>query len=331
MSTENSSSNQIFATGGISNLAYWENRNRISCSKPRKTQKFLLGDCETNTNLPETVTCVMMQGCKQTDGSVCMDQTLSNIIRMASQANKLTYPSDFMKILQISIKLLKIYNDTTADGSSSSVDYQNNVQMMVDTPNTVNLLLSTMSVISGWPRAFGKLVNIMNQFINDEIASDKQNMYSLITDLIHLLLSSKFKEVWSNLINDRKISYNQLLTNLNQILLYMSTFNTPDQVSQCHVLIKSINTDVASYSLNFKINNNCSINTTNSVTLNIYQTNYAQDTRYSQFKFTPNPVNVQRINNSKQGQQQNLSIIGGLSVLTILDENLQDSKKPNAC
>ncbi|CAH8661941.1 unnamed protein product [Heterobilharzia americana] len=105
MSTENSSSNQIFATGGISNLAYWENRNRISCSKPRKTQKFLLGDCETNTNLPETVTCVMMQGCKQTDGSVCMDQTLSNIIRMASQANKLTYPSDFMKILQISIKL----------------------------------------------------------------------------------------------------------------------------------------------------------------------------------------------------------------------------------
>ncbi|CAH8661946.1 unnamed protein product [Heterobilharzia americana] len=166
----------------------------------------------------------------------------------------------------------------------------------------------------------------MNQFINDEIASDKQNMYSLITDLIHLLLSSKFKEVWSNLINDRKISYNQLLTNLNQILLYMSTFNTPDQVSQCHVLIKSINTDVASYSLNFKINNNCSINTTNSVTLNIYQTNYAQDTRYSQFKFTPNPVNVQRINNSKQGQQQNLSIIGGLSVLTILDENLQDSK-----
>ncbi|CAH8630671.1 unnamed protein product [Schistosoma mattheei] len=34
--------NKVFATGGIANLAYWESKNVISCSKPRKTKNSYL-------------------------------------------------------------------------------------------------------------------------------------------------------------------------------------------------------------------------------------------------------------------------------------------------
>ncbi|VDP99007.1 unnamed protein product [Trichobilharzia regenti] len=330
-STDNAT-NQVLATGGITNLgwffisfsAYWENSKVISCSKPRRTHKFLRGDCDSNADLPETVTCILMQGCKQTDGSVCTDYTLSNIIRMASQANKLVYPSDFMKILQISTELLMKYNttDTFSNGSSSINSSSGN-----DNGYAISLLFSTLRIIRAWPTAFQKLTDVMSPLINSEIAAIKLNIHSSITNLVHILLSSKFKEIWSILINDQKMSYNELLSNLNQILLYISTFNTDNQTNQCYTLLKSLDLDVASYSLNFKLNNNCSTNSSNSLALNVsYQTNYARNNWHSQFKITINPTSIRK-SNSVQEQRSNTSITGGLSILTILNRDLQDNEE----
>ncbi|XP_018654801.1 putative long-N-terminal adhesion GPCR [Schistosoma mansoni] len=134
--------NKVFATGGIANLAYWESKNVISCSKPRKTKKFLLGDCESDTDVPETVTCIMMQGCRQVDGLVCMDRTLPNLIQMASQANKLIYPSDFIKVLQISIELLQIYKPHQT--TPTTTDNHNDISF------GLNIISSTMNIIHSW-------------------------------------------------------------------------------------------------------------------------------------------------------------------------------------
>ncbi|CAH8659273.1 unnamed protein product [Schistosoma margrebowiei] len=315
--------NKVFATGGIANLAYWESKNVISCSKPRKTKKFLLGDCESDNDIPETVTCVMMQGCRQVDGLVCMDQTLSNLIRMANQANKLIYPSDFMKVLQISTELLKMYNpyETISDNNN-----QNN-----DISFALNVLSSTMNIIHSWFKTIETITNTIDQSIINEINSIKQNIHYIIINLINQLLSSQFKPIWLQLLQDDIIKYNKLLPELNRIFLFISNINEYSQLNSCYTLRKLRNINVASYSLSFQLdntntkndtknndNNNCLLDNKNPLMLNIsHLTNSGNEIYHSQFKIKTN----------LNDDQQNIQLNGALTILTILSNNNDENFK----
>ncbi|CAH8673473.1 unnamed protein product [Schistosoma rodhaini] len=276
--------NKVFATGGIANLAYWESKDVISCSKPRKTKKFLLGDCESDTDVPETVTCIMMQGCRQVDGLVCMDRTLPNLIQMASQANKLIYPSDFIKVLQISVELLQIYKPHQT--TPTTTDNHNDISF------GLNIISSTMNIIHSWYKVMESFTNINDQFIINEIILLKQNIHYLITNLINLLLSTKFQLIWLQLINDHYIKYNKLLSELNYIFLFISKINN-NQYNQLN-----------SY---YIINKLKYIN--NPITLNIsYPTNTGNEMYHSQFQI-------------KTNDQQNIQLNGALTILSILNNN----------
>ncbi|CAH8582737.1 unnamed protein product [Schistosoma turkestanicum] len=292
---------KIFATGGIANLAYWESKNVISCSKPRKTKKFLLGDCGSNTDIPETVTCVMMQGCRQVDGFVCMDQTLPNLIRMTNQANKIIYPSDFMKVLQISMELLKNHNSYQSIVNNSSIGNTDNNN---DASYGLNVLSSTLSIIRLWSRTIELLTDTTDQSIINEIISVKQNVHSLITDLTHQLLSSEFKETWSQLLQDQNRKYNELLPGLNRIILSMSKVNAYNQLDSCNTLMKLRNVDVASYLLNFQLNNTSN----NLLIVNVsHLTNPGDEIHRSQFNIKTYPNNY----------RQNATLGGVLAILAI--------------
>ncbi|KAH8868721.1 Cadherin EGF LAG seven-pass G-type receptor 1 [Schistosoma japonicum] len=303
-------SKTVFATGGISKLAYWESKNVISCSKPRKTKKFLRGDCESDINIPETITCIMLQGCRQADGSVCMDQTMPNIIRMANLANRLTYPSEFLKLLQISTELLRSYNTyQTTDENISSFNNNSNIN---DVPN---LITSIMSITDSWSKSLITLPDNIDQSIINEIISIQHTTQLLITDLIELLLSSDFNAIWLQLLQQSSLQYNELLPKFNQILLFIAKVNAHSQLNVCNTTImKSRNNFVASYTLNIQFNaiNNCSIDKQNSLTLNTsFLTNSNNEIWCAQFK-------LKVVSNKNQ---QNLTFNKILSILTIINDN----------
>ncbi|VDP80302.1 unnamed protein product, partial [Schistosoma curassoni] len=194
---------------------------------------------------------------------------------MANQANKLIYPSDFMKVLQISMNLLKMYNpyETISNNNNNNNNNQNN-----DISFALNVLSSTMNIIHSWFKTIETFTNTIDQSLINEINSIKQNIHYIIINLINQLLSSQFKPIWLQLLQDNIIKYNKLLPELNRIFLFISNINEYSQLNSCYTLRKLRKMNVASYSLSFQLNNtntnynddnNCLLDNKNPLMLNI--------------------------------------------------------------
>ncbi|KAK4474744.1 hypothetical protein MN116_001869 [Schistosoma mekongi] len=83
-----------------------------------------------------------------------------NIIRMTNLANRLTSPSEFLKLLQISTELLKNYNThQTTDKNISSLNNNSNIN------DVSNLISSIMSIIDLWLKSLQNSLTLNTSFL----------------------------------------------------------------------------------------------------------------------------------------------------------------------
>ncbi|KAG5443891.1 hypothetical protein CSKR_100859, partial [Clonorchis sinensis] len=189
--------------GSVNHFAYWTSTS-ISCSRPRSTKQKIMGECSTDPAVSESVVCTVLRDCMQADGAVCMDPTLTNLGRMALQAEWLSDPADFQRLLTVALDVRD--NAVSIAADNSTIPWVNEFVYYV------NLILRA------WPLALQRACDIRPSKNCNTLKEMGNQIIEKLILIIAAVTDPSFEGAWVDILSEGITHPSTLIKTTSEVL-----------------------------------------------------------------------------------------------------------------